>query len=45
MEAKMLLRIIRGKLKPGTWDDFENAYRTAIANAGPIGGLRGRWLV
>ncbi len=41
----MLLRIIRGKLKPGTWDEFENAYRTAIANAGPIEGLRGRWLV
>ena len=41
----MLLRIIRGKLKPGTWDAFENAYRTAISNAGPIEGLRGRWLV
>ena len=41
----MLLRIIRGKLKPGTWDAFENAYRTAIANVGPIEGLRGRWLV
>ena len=41
----MLLRIIRGKLKPGTWDAFENAYRTSISNAGPIEGLRGRWLV
>ncbi len=41
----MLLRIIRGKLKPKTWDAFELAYKTAIANAGPIEGLRGRWLV
>ena len=30
MEVKMLLRIIRGKLNPGTWDAFESAYRTAI---------------
>ena len=41
----MLLRIIRGKLKPGTWDAFEVAYRAAISNAGPIEGLCGRWLV
>ena len=41
----MLLRIIRGKLKPGTWDAFETAYRTAISNAGPVEGLCGRWLV
>ena len=41
----MLLRIIRGKLKPGTWGAFEVAYQAAIANAGPIEGLCGRWLV
>jgi heme-degrading monooxygenase HmoA len=45
MEGKMLLRIIRGKLKPGTWDAFERAYQAAISNAGPVEGLRGRWLV
>jgi heme-degrading monooxygenase HmoA len=45
MEGTMLLRIIRGKLKPGTWDAFEQAYKTAIASAGHVEGLRGRWLV
>src|SRR5215204_6742964 len=44
-EAEMLLRIIRGKLKPGTWDAFEKVYRATIASAGPVEGLRGRWLV
>ena len=41
----MLLRIVRGKLKPGTWAEFETAYQNAISNAGPIEGLSGRWLV
>ncbi len=41
----MLLRIIRGKLKPGTWDAFEQAYKTSISNAGAVEGLCGRWLV
>lgn len=41
----MLLRIIRGKLKPGTWDAFEKAYRATIASTAPVEGLRGRWLV
>ena len=41
----MLLRIIRGKLRPGTWIAFEQAYKSAIASAGPVEGLRGRWLV
>ena len=41
----MLLRIVRGKLKPGTWSDFETAYLKAIADAGPVEGLCGRWLV
>jgi len=45
MEGKMLLRIIRGKLRPGTWIAFEQAYKSAIASAGPVEGLRGRWLV
>ena len=32
----MMLRIIHGKLKPGTWD--------IMAKVGKIPGLRGRWL-
>ncbi len=40
----MFLRIIHGKLKPGSWIDFERAYSDAIEKAGPIAGLCGRWL-
>ena len=41
----MLLRIVRGKLKPGSWDAFETAYQNAVSSAGPVEGLCGRWLV
>lgn len=41
----MLIRIVRGKLKPGMWSEFETAYLKAIADAGPVEGLCGRWLV
>ncbi len=41
----MFLRIVRGKLKPGTWTEFEAAYKEAIKSSGPIKGLSGRWLV
>jgi heme-degrading monooxygenase HmoA len=41
----MLVRIIHGKLKPGTWDSYEQAYKDAMSKAGKIAGLRGRWLV
>jgi heme-degrading monooxygenase HmoA len=40
----MYLRIIHGKLRPGTWSEFERAYKAAVADAGPIYGLQGRWL-
>ena len=40
----MLMRVITGKLKPGTWDDFERAYTEVITEVGVIPGLRGRWL-
>lgn len=40
----MMLRIIHGKLKPGTWDSFETAYKNTMKNAGKIRGLKGRWL-
>ena len=41
----MFLRIVRGKLKPGTWPAYEAAYKNAIAGSGLIKGLNGRWLV
>ena len=41
----MLLRIVRGKLKPGTWVDFEAAYQAAVSKSGAVEGLCGRWLV
>ena len=40
----MMLRIIHGKLKPGTWDSYESAYKDVMKTAGKIPGLRGRWL-
>ena len=40
----MMLRIIHGKLKPGTWDSYEGAYKEVVAKAGKIPGLKGRWL-
>jgi len=40
----MMLRIIHGKLKPGTWEAYERAYKDVIAKAGKIPGLKGRWL-
>ena len=40
----MRLRIIDGKLKPGTWDSYERAYKDVMTKAGKITGLRGRWL-
>jgi len=43
-EEAMMLRIIHGKLKPGTWDAHERAYKDVTAKAGKIPGLKGRWL-
>jgi hypothetical protein len=39
-----MLRIIHGKLKPGTWDAYERAYKNVTTKAGKIPGLKGRWL-
>src|SRR6266508_813712 len=41
-EEAIMLRIIHGKLKPGTWDSYERAYKNVTAEAGKITGLRGR---
>jgi len=40
----MRVRIIYGKLKPGTWDAYEAAYKEAMGKAGRVPGLRARWL-
>jgi heme-degrading monooxygenase HmoA len=41
----MIMRITRGKLHPGTWSAYEQAYKaTVVAKSPPIEGLRGRWL-
>jgi LysR family transcriptional regulator, benzoate and cis,cis-muconate-responsive activator of ben and cat genes len=42
-EDAMLVRIIYGKLKPGSWDSYEHAYKEIMSNTGKIAGLRGRW--
>lgn len=39
----MIMRITWGKLKPGTWQEFEQAYDANVAGK-DVKGLRGRWL-
>src|SRR5688500_14629308 len=39
----MIMRITWGKLKPGTWDEYERKYKETLADK-EIQGLRGRWL-
>ncbi len=41
----MHMRIVWGKILPGQWDGFESAYKTAMAERGPVSGLRSQWLV
>ena len=42
----MVMRITWGKLRPGSWGEFENAYNATVAAKGRnIKGLRGRWLL
>ncbi len=40
----MRVRIIYGKLRPGTWDAYEAAYKEVAEQSGQIPGLRARWL-
>ena len=40
----MRVRIIYGRLRPGTWDEYEQAYKEVMSGAGQIPGLRARWL-
>ena len=39
----MIMRITWGKLRAGTWQDFERAYHATVAGK-EVKGLRGRWL-
>ena len=39
----MIMRITWGKLRAGCWQEYEQAYRTAVADK-EVPGLRGRWL-
>jgi heme-degrading monooxygenase HmoA len=42
----MIMRITWGKLRPGSWSDFEKTYNATVATKGrAIKGLRGRWLL
>ena len=42
----MIMRMTWGKLRSGSWDDFEKTYRATVAAKGQdIKGLRGRWLL
>src|SRR3982751_3017956 len=43
-EETMRVRIIYGKLRPGTWDAYEAAYKEIMERAGQVAGLRARWL-
>jgi heme-degrading monooxygenase HmoA len=39
----MIMRITWGKLRPGTWAEYERAYHATVAGK-RVPGLRGRWL-
>ncbi|HEU5190346.1 MAG TPA: antibiotic biosynthesis monooxygenase [Methylomirabilota bacterium] len=42
----MIMRITWGKLRPGSWNEFERTYNTTVAAKGrAMKGLRGRWLL
>ena len=40
----MFIRVISGKLRKDSWDEFQKAYLHATREAGPVEGLLGRWL-
>jgi heme-degrading monooxygenase HmoA len=42
----MIMRITWGKLRPGSWNEFERTYKATVATKGGTSkGLRGRWLL
>jgi heme-degrading monooxygenase HmoA len=42
-EDIMIMRITWGKLRPGTWNEFEQTYHDKVAGK-KLKGLQGRWL-
>jgi heme-degrading monooxygenase HmoA len=40
----MHTRIVWGRILPGKWDEYEAAYKAAIAARGPVDGLLVQWL-
>ena len=41
----MVIRVTWGKLRAGSWNDFEKTYRENVLTKGKgLKGLRGRWL-
>jgi heme-degrading monooxygenase HmoA len=40
----MYMRITWGKLRPGSWDEYEATYASVVDEVGSIPGLKGRWL-
>ena len=40
----MHMRIVWGKILPGKWNDFEAAFKTAMAARGNVKGLKDHWL-
>lgn len=41
----MFMRITWGKIKPGQWQGYEEAYRKGTTQTRGAKGLKGRWLV
>jgi heme-degrading monooxygenase HmoA len=41
----MYMRIIWGRVRPGQWDRYEEAYKRVLGPNHDIAGLQGRWLV
>ena len=40
----MIMRTTWGKLRAGTWNEYEQAYHATVAGK-EVPGLRGRWLL
>jgi heme-degrading monooxygenase HmoA len=40
----MFMRIVWGKILPGKWDEFESAFKAAMAKRGELKGLKDHWL-
>ena len=40
----MFMRIVWGKIKEGSWEAYEEAYKKAVASSPGVPGRKGRWL-